>query len=441
MAQSQQETNDESSPSGLPAGLLDTEMTNQVSEILDEQQNTDFNTAISESLSHMLSLRSAISPTSFAANDPIRLGPNTRFRKIGFGQCGLVFERPGHPYVIRLARASYSDGLWADLIAHSRVYSAFVANETVECRIPAVLRYISKHSPDWLDISALFNPDEITSDFSLPAMALMTGRIPPLPKVVRNALITKFCPPYLQKTAIESPINRDCLARIYLGRRRGSAAPLSHNFTLRNFNLNLDQMLDLNLPVEEYAVIIDQALAVIHWAANVDAYDVEFVLGSEAAAIIHSSNPAAQPDDDLTQLGEIGDLPPHTDVVLAPIRGIDFQRHAIRIWCLDFNLCNCWDSNAIIDGGAAAREALIAHLVLAFFENGPYYTLPLMESAEEQHLWAVFKTSYLRKATAILAGKDQRLAGFHDLFIAGCVELEREKLSAGKGHGHRDLKQ
>src|SRR5690606_18752349 len=119
------------------------------------------------------------------------------------------------------------------------------------------------------------------NDFPLPTMALITERILPLPRPIRHALIDLFCPENSKASVKENATNRDCLARVYLGKRRPEGPPPA-NFSLRNYNLHLDQMLDLNLPVYDYATAIAEALAIIHWAANVDGYDIEFVLGSEA---------------------------------------------------------------------------------------------------------------------------------------------------------------
>lgn len=111
-------------------------------------------------------------------------------------------------------------------------------------------------------------------------MTLISERILPLPRIAREALISKYCAPETRSFAAADPTNRDCLARLYLGRRRIRTTP-APNFTLRNFNLHLDQMLDLSYPVNSLARAIGEALATIHWSANVDAYNIKFVLGSD----------------------------------------------------------------------------------------------------------------------------------------------------------------
>jgi hypothetical protein len=84
----------------------------------------------------------------------------------------------------------------------------------------------------------------------------------------------------------------------------------------------------------------------------------------------------------------------------------------------------------------------VDQLVLAFFENDPYYPLPMMEEECERTLWKEFSEAYIRKSGEVLASnsKDTRLARLPDMFIKGCIAREVKKLEAGLGHGHRDLK-
>ncbi|KAJ5173314.1 zinc finger protein-domain-containing protein [Penicillium capsulatum] len=236
----------------------------------------------------------------------------------------------------------------------------------------------------------------------LPAITLVTERIFPLPKVARQALITKYCPLALRAHVSANPTNRDCLARIYLGHRRLSDAPPPPNFTSR---------------------------AIIHRAANVDGYDIEFVLGGDADS--------AYSQDISLLLGltpeQLAAMPPRTD--LEAMMRTGFKRRIIRVCVLDFNLCSAWEERV----GWEDPEALIAHLVKAFFENGSYYPRPLMEHGIEKGLWKAFCVAYVRKGKDILQapGKDQRVAKLAQMFIDACVLRERESLNKGFDHGHR----
>jgi len=154
-------------------------------------------------------------------------------------------------------------------------------------KLPQVFNFHEKPSSDHLDNQQwwdthlpLFHPCQRSPSFPMPSQTLFTEHIPPLPLAAREALISLYCPPTHQDSVRQDDINTDCLARVYLGRRRKPHAPSPANFALRNYNLHLDQMLDLGLPVvEKFAPAMGEALAWMHWGAGVDAFDVEFVLG------------------------------------------------------------------------------------------------------------------------------------------------------------------
>lgn len=410
--------------------------TNELAAVLDDQENQDFVAYAADgehpeaTLHRLLADRTTVSATPLSAL--LQLFPGTTgFRKIGFGQCGLVFERPGQGFVVKVARPHFHDALWSDFVAHFHVCKAFEQQRSLECRVPAVYTYINKDNTRWWHSHRPLFP-EIHESFPLPSMALLTERILPLPRIVRDALISQYCPPRLQSSASVDPSNRDCLARVYLGRRRPKKAPLAPNFTLRNFNLCLDQMVDLDLPVNDYASAIGEALAVIHWQANVDGYDIEFVLASERRL--------SYTQDRATLLGltpqALAALPPHTD--MDSLMSANFCKRTIRIWVLDFNLCSRWENQI----GWEHPDALIEQLVTAFFENDPYYPLPMADGDIEQKLWAEFRESYLRKSQEVLegAGKDERLHRLPGMFINACIARERVNIEAGSGHGRRHHK-
>lgn len=338
-----QNSSDESSASKISSSLrADIELTNQLSALLDQQRN--------EVLAHQLNLPRDASPhnilmrtlspqsiisttSSFATFNQSEQMLAIGYRTIGFGQCGLVFERPGRGYVVKVAKPAYENALWADMNAHFKVRQAF-EQYNPECCVPRVFSYVRKDSQQWWNENLPFFT-ETHKSISLPAMALITERILPLPKISRQALITKYCPQPLQVNVSTNPTNRDCLARIYLGYRRPATTPLSPNFTLRNFNLCLDQIIELGLPVKLYAATMGEALAIIHWAANVDGYDIEFVLGSESD-ISYSQDISLSLGLTSEQLAA---MPPHTDLDAMMRVNSKRRTHACGFWILTFAIC------------------------------------------------------------------------------------------------------
>lgn len=61
---------------------------------------------------------------------------------------------------------------------------------------------------------------------------------------------------------------------------RQSAGSRLQIFSLRNFNLHLDQAQEIGLDTEVPAYALADALAMLHWHTKIDAMDMEFVLGS-----------------------------------------------------------------------------------------------------------------------------------------------------------------
>ena len=109
-----------------------------------------------------------------------------------------------------------------------------------------------------------------------PEALLEAKRIFPVPQVVRQALIDLYCPEAIKDSVKRDPNSKACLVRLYLGR----VSTPKRIFSLRNFQLHIDQMLNLNMDTLHYAKVMGEAIAVIHWQAQIDARDVEFVLGS-----------------------------------------------------------------------------------------------------------------------------------------------------------------
>lgn len=86
----------------------------------------------------------------------------------------------------------------------------------------------------------------------------------------------------LQQGAKDDPKNRDCLVRLYLGERESLKQQTDIYDSLRNFPLRLNMMEELEIEISEMAKEMAIGLAILHWQAQVDGMDVEFVLGSSA---------------------------------------------------------------------------------------------------------------------------------------------------------------
>lgn len=308
-------------------------------------------------------------------NDDLQL-----FRHIGAGSCGTVFEQIGTTHVIKYSTSSSSllaanSQLWNDLIMHKTVSEAFervtFAGFDCQIRVPRCYQYVSSNDVTWWNA----NIDRFPATYRHRVNVLISERILPVPRRLRDALINLYCPHGLRDIAKRQGGNRDCLIRLYLGKRRDRMPerqkPLSM-FSLRNFNLCLDQMQNLQLDVEYYARRMAEALAIMHWEARIDAADVEFVLGSAPCVPHIGSLPTSAELENLPE-----NVSTHPDV--------DFTRRTLHVWLLDFNQCH----------KISMDEAGVDQAVTRFFVNDPYYPRPHSKINDDETLWQTFKKHYL----------------------------------------------
>lgn len=98
-------------------------------------------------------------------------------------------------------------------------------------------------------------------------------------------------------------------------------------------------MLDLQHPVKASASAMGEALAIIHWAARVDAYHIEFVLGSERKTSYTDLSVSLS----LT-VEQLQAMPPHTDIESLLRNRSPRRTTTRRLVCgFYFNLCSTWD--------------------------------------------------------------------------------------------------
>jgi hypothetical protein len=192
-------------------------------------------------------------------------------------------------------------------------------------------------------------------------------RILPLPRVIRHGFIDLYAPPQDKTSLKTSPINKQCLARIYMGQRSNEA--IKKPFTLQNFPLYLDRMEALGLELELFARMLAGAYATLHWAASIDADDIEFVLGSEPTT------------------------PSQQEVSL------NLTRRKVNLWVIDFGKCS--PINMDDDGAQQAGMSMCM--------NDPYFPRPFKmdETATDKKLWKIFKNTYLDHSGNILAQRNE----------------------------------
>ena len=346
-------------------------------------------------LQRWLSIRSAISAASSKAiaQQEAALDSHLRtFRSIGKGFCAEVFDQVGKGRVLKRAFTPWNNQLFIDFQKHVKirdaVYLAFRHEAIVHLLVPKVYGYYNKDSVKWWDKNRTKWPHAYLKE---PTDVLETERIFPLPKIIRDSLIDRYCAPEARSAAKANANNRDCLIRLYLGIRRSYISSPSF-FSIRNFEADLNIVDELGIDKIQHAAAMGLALAGMHWIAKTDAADVEFVLGS-------------QPDHlDLTSVPRTKNLPMRTSTD----RILDFKKRSNRLWLLDFNQCRAM----------AMTEAGVIDAVEAFWNNDPYYPRPVPPGHPDEELWIVFQECYLIKSNELM-DSEARSRNLALKFIAG----------------------
>ncbi len=390
------------------------ERAERVHEELEEALRWDENpvTRLGRQLSH----RSVISTASSFAQQQEEAAYQVDlqiFQFLDCGFCGDVFAYTGKNQVIK--RAINNDGqLWHDYLTGLDVHTKFSISQDLftpfeSPRIPKPQCCINPKNERWWRENGAKFPEDRQTEERMPVMIL--ERILPLTKPIRDTIIDVFHGPKGKEEAKASPGNRNCIARLLLGRRRRSDRPPAF-FRLKNFSLHLDQAEKIGLDIDTYAVEMAIALAVCHWKVHVDANDVEFVLGSAPTKLNFPALATAQ----------VAALPPYTDT--DPETSYDnYKKRSTHLWMLDYDKCK----------KMAADEEGVRQAVKAAEDNEVYYPKPHKKRESDQKLWKHFKGSYLWASSRIMQADEATTEEMKSLpikFVEGWEIYRREKLDA-----------
>lgn len=349
-----------------------------------------------ETLSHMLSIKSTFPPKVNSTRQQQKL------REIGKGQCGTIYALPtGSHMVAKIPNsANKVPQLLQDYQIHARILQAMAETPTAlrtGIDIPSLHWWIGpSHNDFWHRFLLPIHPCQ--------EFAVVSDRVFSVPFRVREALVDVLCPPAIRKNKqqfLAEPENKNCLIRIYLGRRGNSKAIENlENFKLQNFPLHANEMEGLQLDTSSFAEVMAQTLAILHWKAGVDGNDIEFILGG-------LSLPSQRPTLDEIEEGDKWSLAEHfqTNYICRPV----------KMWLIDFDQCSRFEDN----------DAGLKQIVDAFFWNDPFYPIPNSANDEDQKLWSVFSKRYLEVSCMLTKSETPRR------FISKIEEQQTEKGRVG----------
>ena len=212
------------------------------------------------------------------------------FRKIGHGNCGSVWavDQDGPAWSMKFEDGSIHRDIKHEARMHQQIEAAQEALRNsnnisyiaIAIKISTFGALIPKDYQEWWKERLPRLPRE-----RQPCNTLVSERIPPFGREVRERLIDRYCPEEFRDRIKACANDEDCLLRCYIGRKEHKTKretegrrSMFTGFTLRNFPLNLSQMQELGCDVDGYAEVMADTLAMLHWKAGVDAEDVEFVL-------------------------------------------------------------------------------------------------------------------------------------------------------------------
>ncbi|MCJ1403054.1 hypothetical protein MMC11_006277 [Xylographa trunciseda] len=314
----------------------------------------------------------------------------SEYLTIGLGSCGTVFQILGTDFAVK--KGKDVKAMCNDFLLTNRVYNAMAdtrellqgefSNRTLP-KIPQCVEFLLPDSKDYWE-DALYKFPRSHREIGA---AFQVDLIRPLPKITREALINLYFDDgeEVKQVARTGEENEHCLVRTYLGEREAPDQYSAGYDSLRNFPLRLNMIEDLGLDKFALAIEMAVALAVIHWPAQVDAMDVEFVLGS-----------ASQPGSDRRRAyakapGPSDFSSPHE---VSHLHRLNFKTRPIHMWVLDFDKAT---STALTPNDVDKK------LVPAFLGNDPYYPRPEVDEA----LWKNFSKTYLTASRIILRNRQE----------------------------------
>lgn len=329
-------------------------------------------------------------------------------RVIGLGSCGSVFEISGSDRVYK--KGSNEASIWQDFCLTNKVHKAaedayvkgLLQNAFPSSSIPKTPYCLEFHRAD----DEQFWTESLRQRFPAGHRAqqplFSATRILPLPRDIREALIHLYFKENEREEAKDDSENKDCLVRLYLGERETVRQRNEGYSSLRNFELRLNMMEELELDISGIATEIAIGLAIMHWQAQVNGMDTEFVLGSSATW-----------DSSEYDLFDDQSSVPHNIA-----NTINFKRREIDLWILDF------DKATVIE---MTEEDIDRKLVPAFMGNDPYYPSPSVD----EELWNEFCRAYLKASEIILHAKavDKKVMTLPRRFLDKVLKQAKENES------------
>lgn len=310
------------------------------------------------------------------------------FKEIGSGNCGVIYDMLNASRVIKKQTTNYvlndtrTHNLWQESKMHRKVFRALTRANVSDMSVPILDGYLGLNTEPkayvawWRENGHRFpdRPRKLSP-------VMQTERITPLPLEIRNQVLDQFCNPMVKQMARTSVRSKHCLMAPLLGSRRGSNDEGDHMRAyedvrdLRNFDLHVDQMETLHMDILKYCRTYAQALALMHYSANIDANGVKFRLGSRPQRTDQNTSDASR------QASQSSNKPKSSNTQLA------------HLWLFNFDKCNRLQSG----------PELMDQMVQGFISNPkPYWPRPRHDdqgtNPADKCYWRYFSREYIKFA-------------------------------------------
>ncbi|EQK98281.1 hypothetical protein G6O67_005117 [Ophiocordyceps sinensis] len=332
-------------------------------------------------------------PSADVEHDMVRPPPRPPMCNIGRGTCGTVYDMGSTNRAIKLgssakdllrdyqqtATARRAVNEWAAaLVTHFEAKGLRISVP----KMPRCYEFhtdcaevVKRHEEELASDDVCSSSDSDISEIERTKPGFIMERIPAIPHCAREALVKEFFDEEDHDYFLHDMDSLDCLVRLYFGQEDNGAAISD----LRNFPLYTDQMDDIGLDTKTLVTELAVGLAIVHWGAELDAMDSEYVLASSSPYLSRSRTSNL----DLT----VGDAAEPTP---------DITRRDTCIWILDFDKASFLDLDD--------HDETVRRLVVATSGNDPYF--PRVDLNEER--WLQFREAYVEASEVILTARAAR---------------------------------
>lgn len=138
------------------------------------------------------------------------------FRRIGAGFCGSVWASDDS-HAIEREDGGPGRSLLNDYNMHQKIMRTLLESQSAAIQprisLPTCHQLVQSKDQEWRNKQI----SRFSKEIQIVCNTLVTDRIPPFPKEVREIIIDRYCPEPLRLSIKSSDPDQDCLIRPYLG--------------------------------------------------------------------------------------------------------------------------------------------------------------------------------------------------------------------------------